>query len=266
MVELSLNWKQLSSRIEKPTTNKPKSSKVKQKHVRNSVEKKKHLLCLKQRQVRLDGSINASPVEFALWNTLGSNEIKKENISTSANIITKSEKDKRKDLGKIVAMDCEFVGVGPEKVSALGRVTIVNFYGHIVMDKYVRPKRRVTDWRTWVSGISPWHMQFAIEFDDARAKVASILKNKILVGHALENDLEKLLLKHPKSLIRDTSSFLPFRKISSGRTPSLKNLTKHFLDLDIQTGEHNPIEDARATMLLYRLEKNQFEAFAKLIK
>ncbi|KAI5967546.1 REX4 [Candida margitis] len=263
MVDLSSNWRQLSSKIEKPGTKKSNKSKAKQNHIRNSVEKDKHLLRLRDQRVNNDGSINAQPLEYTLWTTLGNKEIQKERIDKSPNHIIKPEKDRRKDVGRILAIDCEFVGVGPEKSSALARVTIVNFYGHVIMDEYVKPRQRVTDWRTWVSGISPWHLKFAIKFDDARAKVESILRDKILVGHALSNDLEKLQLSHPPTMIRDTSSFPLFKQFSSGKTPSLKKLTKDFLDLDIQTSEHNPIEDARATMLLYRLQKNQFETFSK---
>lgn len=269
MAGLSSNWKQLSSKIAKPSSssNKANKSKARNEYIRNSVKKDKQLLRLKSNRVNNDGSINATPLEFTLWTTLGKSEVKKENIPTSDTTITKSEKDRRKDLGKIVAMDCEFVGVGPNgRDSALARVTIVNFYGHVIMDEYVRPMRHVTDWRTWVSGITSWHLKFAITFEEAKARVQSILQDKILVGHALENDLDKLYLAHPKELIRDTSIFPPFRAVASGRTPSLKKLTKHFLDLDIQTGQHNPIEDARATMLLYRLQKNEIEAFANLIK
>lgn len=63
-------------------------------------------------------------------------------------------------IGKYVALDCEFVGVGPEgKRSALARVSMVNYYGALVMDEFVRPEEKVTDWRTWVSGIRPKDMQ-----------------------------------------------------------------------------------------------------------
>jgi RNA exonuclease 4 len=48
------------------------------------------------------------------------------------------------------------VGVGPDGIqSALARVTIVNYYGVIILDKYVRPIERVTDFRTEISGITP---------------------------------------------------------------------------------------------------------------
>jgi RNA exonuclease 4 len=40
---------------------------------------------------------------------------------------------------------------------ALARVSIINYNGHILYDAYVMPEGKVTDYRTWVSGISP-HM------------------------------------------------------------------------------------------------------------
>ena len=44
------------------------------------------------------------------------------------------------------------VGVeGPD--DALARVSIVNYNGHVLLDKYVRPERRIVDFRTWVSGV-----------------------------------------------------------------------------------------------------------------
>jgi len=66
----------------------------------------------------------------------------------------------RTESGRYVAMDCEMVGVGggERESSALARVSIVNFHGHCVLDCFVRPKEKVTDWRTWVSGVSPKDM------------------------------------------------------------------------------------------------------------
>ena len=42
---------------------------------------------------------------------------------------------------------------------ALARVSIVNYHGHVLYDKYVRPEGKVTDFRTWVSGITPFHLK-----------------------------------------------------------------------------------------------------------
>jgi hypothetical protein len=51
------------------------------------------------------------------------------------------------------------VGVGPDgEESALARVSLVNFNGTLLMDEYVKPLERVTDFRTAVSGITPKHL------------------------------------------------------------------------------------------------------------
>ena len=48
------------------------------------------------------------------------------------------------------------VGTGPEGTEdMLARVSIVNFFGQVLLDAYVRPSGRVTDWRTKFSGIRP---------------------------------------------------------------------------------------------------------------
>ena len=64
------------------------------------------------------------------------------------------------DVGRYIAIDCEMVGVGGRlrERSALARISIVNFHGHCLLDSFVQPKEFVTDWRTWVSGVSPKDM------------------------------------------------------------------------------------------------------------
>ncbi|TQB71683.1 3'-5' exonuclease [Monascus purpureus] len=165
------------------------------------------------------------------------------------------------ELGKYVAIDCEMVGVGPnpDNDSALARVSIVNFNGDQVYDSYVRPKEMVTDWRTHVSGITPKHMVDARSFEQAQKDVAEILDGRILVGHAVRNDLDALLLGHPKRDIRDTSKHPAYRKLAGGGSPRLKMLAEEYLGLKIQEGAHSSVEDARATMLLYRRDKAAFE-------
>ena len=46
------------------------------------------------------------------------------------------------------------VGVGPMgEESTLARVSVVNYFGAVLLDEFVRQKERVTDWRTQWSGI-----------------------------------------------------------------------------------------------------------------
>lgn len=169
--------------------------------------------------------------------------------------------------GKYVALDCEMVGVGPEpdRDSALARVSLVNFHGHQIYDSYVQVPRKVeiTDYRTKVSGIEPRHMRpdVARPFDEVRNDVRILLAGRILVGHHVKNDLDVLILKHERSFIRDTSKFTKFRALANipGRTPGLKLLAEKLLGVEIQTGAHSSVEDARATMALYRFDKDDFE-------
>ena len=166
------------------------------------------------------------------------------------------------ELGTYIAMDCEMVGVGdnPDHDSALARVSIVNYHGEQVYDSFVRPKELVTDWRTHVSGISPKHMVEARSLEEVQKDVSDILDERVLVGHAISNDLDALLLGHPKRDIRDTSKHLPYRKVAGGGSPRLKVLAAEYLGLNIQEGSHSSVEDARATMFLYRRDKKTFES------
>ncbi|EKD18328.1 uncharacterized protein L3040_004717 [Drepanopeziza brunnea f. sp. 'multigermtubi'] len=164
------------------------------------------------------------------------------------------------EIGKYVGIDCEMVGVGEGGIrSVLARVSIVNFHGTQVYDSFVKPKELVTDWRTPFSGVSPKNMPTARDFDQVQKEIAAILKGTILVGHAIQNDLAAIMLGHPRRDIRDTSKFSGFRKYNNGRAPSLKKLAKELLGVDIQGGEHSSIEDARATMLLFRRHKHAFD-------
>jgi len=81
----------------------------------------------------------------------------------------------------------------------------------------------------------------AITFEEAQKKVADILDGRILVGHAIKNDLDCLLIGHPKRDIRDTSRHPEFRKYSKGHTPALKKLAKEILGIEIQGGAHSSV-------------------------
>ncbi|KAL9618585.1 MAG: hypothetical protein Q9160_006696 [Pyrenula sp. 1 TL-2023] len=164
-------------------------------------------------------------------------------------------------IGKYVALDCEMVGVGPDpdRDSALARVSVVNYNGDQIYDSYVRPKEQVTDWRTRWSGVTPKHMSTARSFEQVQADIAKLLDGNILIGHAISNDLNALYLGHPKRDIRDTSKHPAYRRISAGSSPRLKLLASELLGIEIQSGAHSSVEDARACMLLFRRDKGAFE-------
>ncbi|KKY35434.1 putative rna exonuclease 4 [Diaporthe ampelina] len=164
------------------------------------------------------------------------------------------------EVGKYIAIDCEMVGIGEGGYAhALARVSIVDFHGRQVYDSYARPEERVVDWRTRISGIAPKHMATAREFADVQTQVAQLLHGRILVGHDLKHDLDVLMLDHPRKDIRDTAKFSGFKKYGHGPKPALRVLAREILGVNIQTGQHSSIEDARVAMLLFRRYKPAFD-------
>lgn len=144
-------------------------------------------------------------------------------------VVKRNEPDKKDDKklagdhmnakmkSNYVGLDCEMVGIGLSgKQSALARCCIVDFEGVVIYDKYVRPKGFVTDFRTQWSGIRKQDLRAgeAITLLECQENVASILKSKFLVGHALKNDLDVLMLSHPRKMIRDTATFKPYMRVS----------------------------------------------------
>lgn len=172
-------------------------------------------------------------------------------------------------LTRAIGMDCEMVGVGENgRDSILARVSLVNQHGDCVYDKYVIPTERVVDYRTSVSGIRPDDLKKennAIEFAQAQKDVSKIIEGRLLVGHALHNDLQVLYLSHPKNKIRDTQKCKLLRQMKPGLGGlcSLKVLAKELLGIDIQQGEHDSVKDAQVAMRIYMNYRKDWEMFLK---
>ncbi|KAK7957670.1 RNA exonuclease 4 [Apiospora saccharicola] len=164
------------------------------------------------------------------------------------------------NLGKYVGLDCEMVGTGPDgHEHALARASLVDFHGRQIYDSFVRPQERVTDWRTSITGITPKQMGQAREFEEVQREVAELLQGRILVGHDLRHDLDVLQFTHPATHIRDTARFAGYKRYGNGPKPALRTLAKEVLDMEIQSGHHSSIEDARVAMLLFRTKKSEFD-------
>lgn len=163
------------------------------------------------------------------------------------------------DQDKYVAMDCEMVGVGFRgKKSVLARVVILNWEAEVALDLYIRPDEPVTDYRTFVSGITSAHLHDAVSLEEAREQVQQVLGDKILIGHGLKNDLHALKITHPWQRTRDTAKYEPFMKVRFDDNVlwprKLKELCQQKLGREIQVAgqAHSPIEDARAALDLYK--------------
>ncbi|KAL1522298.1 hypothetical protein AB1Y20_017290 [Prymnesium parvum] len=160
-----------------------------------------------------------------------------------------------------LALDCEMVGVGFAKKNALARVVVVNFDEVVVYSCFVKPAQRITDFRTHVSGVRPEHMAHALPLKQVIAEVGRICRQRTLIGHGLSNDLKVLSLQHPRQLIRDTAAYEPLKKLVGEhlRSQRLKTLAWEELGWAIQTGEHNPCEDAVAALRLYKRHMHAWE-------
>jgi hypothetical protein len=201
-------------------------------------------------------------------------------LATAAEKERQKQLEKEKEISeeekkKYVAIDCEMVGVGMDgKTSALARVSIVNWDFETLLDTFVTVPERVTDFRTWVSGVRAKDIQFSsnkdqqnvMELNACRSLVGNLLKDKIVVGHALKNDFQALMLDHPKTHVRDTAKYRPFmRHVGKNggkhRARKLRDLVEEKLGRKIQVkGEsHNSVDDAIAAMELYKLERIKWE-------
>lgn len=158
------------------------------------------------------------------------------------------------------------VGYGGHR-SSLARVCIVDWDGNIILDLYVRQRQEVTDYRTFVSGITKKHLseETAVDIDECRRQVQEVVSDKILVGHALKNDLSALKISHEWHQLRDTAKYEPFMKVRFDDgilwPRKLKDLAKEKLGLEIQTQgrAHCPCEDAKAALSLYKKVRNKWE-------
>ena len=95
------------------------------------------------------------------------------------------------EVTRVLALDCEMVGVGAfGSSSKLASVAIVNEYGNEVYFSYAKPPVPVTDYRTWVSGIEPRHLDGAPPFLRVQQEVRQLLAGRVIVGHSLVNDFK----------------------------------------------------------------------------
>lgn len=162
---------------------------------------------------------------------------------------------------KIVAIDCEMVGLwkNADCVALVCAVDVLT--GETLLNTHVDPVSKVLAWRSTVSGVTRKLMSEAIEQGQvlrgwAAAREALwnyIDAETIIVGHALQNDLNVLGIFHPR--IVDTAilaSQVVFPETQKKRFPmsyGLKRLLLIWLNMTIQTGKkgHDCLEDTLAT-------------------
>lgn len=148
---------------------------------------------------------------------------------------------------------------GPKRQSMVAEVALVDWNGEVVYHAYVQPTGPVVDYREAITGITPEMLSEeggALPFTEVQAAVIQHLHNKILVGHALENDLKALKLQFPREYIRNTAHHSFFQTLNRRGQLQPQRLAKVYEtyvgNTPIQIGSHGAVEDARASMRVYR--------------
>ena len=161
-----------------------------------------------------------------------------------------------KKTGECVALDCEFVKSGDEEV--LARISIVNEAEQHLLDSYIKPNKKITDFVTEISGITYLHIKNAPDLKTVLDKAKKIMYSKLVVGHTIRKDIEVCGLKDWKGwkALIDINDYQEFKE-KNGKLISLKNLTSRHLGRSIQEARHSSVEDAVATMDLFLLRRSQ---------
>ncbi|XP_065857687.1 uncharacterized protein [Euphorbia lathyris] len=172
---------------------------------------------------------------------------------------------------QVVALACKMVGGGSDGTLDLcGRVCLIDENENIIFHTFVKPPIPVTNYRYESTGIRPEYLRDAMPLRQVQSKIQSFLCNgeamwklrpkggrgRIVAGHGLDHDLDRLQLEYPLLMIRDTAKYPPLMKTSK-LSNSLKYLTQAYLGYDIQTGIQDPYEDCVAAMRLYMRMRNK---------
>lgn len=191
-------------------------------------------------------------------------------------------------MGSLYAIDAEFVSLKPErieisytgaksmidpKILSLARISVLRGdngpkQGVPCIDDYILHTKPIHDYLTSFSGIEPGDLDPTksshnlVTLQTAYRKLWLLLNmGVIFVGHGLQNDFRTINLQVPSQQIRDTAEF--FYLSDFKRKLSLKFLAYVLLRENVQTGNHDSIEDANTALLLYKkyLELNAVGEF-----
>ena len=185
------------------------------------------------------------------------------------------------------AIDCEFMRSNHGQL--LGRVSIVNYYGKTVYDTFVCYPEPIIVTKTdeEFSGIRPEDVtpKNAQPFKEVQNSLLDLLRGGIVVGHDIEKDIGAISMNLDGKIgtpevrmramaiqfdlrRRDTQKFSGFRRYANPNSrhgPTLKVLASAVLGRSIKQGRVSSVEDAVATMEIYRkfedgIEEEQGEA------
>ncbi|KAL3234402.1 PAN2-PAN3 deadenylation complex catalytic subunit PAN2 [Nakaseomyces bracarensis] len=176
--------------------------------------------------------------------------------------------------GSLIAIDAEFVVLNNEKCDidcrgiktiveskkgALARISVIRGegekFGVPFIDDYIIIEKEIEDYLTKFSGILPGDLNPAKSDKNLVPRYVAYRKIWLLmqlgcvfIGHGLQNDFRHINIQVPKEQIRDTAIYF----LQGKRYLSLRYLAYVLLDINVQEGNHDSIEDAYTALVLYR--------------
>ncbi|EJD04298.1 uncharacterized protein FOMMEDRAFT_28031 [Fomitiporia mediterranea MF3/22] len=164
---------------------------------------------------------------------------------------------------RYVALSTQYVYAAPQRTPMLAqrrRVSIVEYRGIVIYDKFVRPTHQIEDFRPSVTGLLAEHLSTSEALYIVRQEVSALLRDKTIVGHSLWMHFSLLGITHPAIHTRDVALYLPFhRSIRSSTVTPLKSLVSHLMRRKIGRSHEHPLEEARAALDLFRSYEEPWE-------
>eukprot|EP00271_Cylindrocystis_brebissonii_P019198 TRINITY_DN5748_c0_g1_i3.p1 TRINITY_DN5748_c0_g1~~TRINITY_DN5748_c0_g1_i3.p1 ORF type:complete len:606 (-),score=116.86 TRINITY_DN5748_c0_g1_i3:861-2678(-) len=176
--------------------------------------------------------------------------------------------------GFLLGLDAEFVALSAAETGArqdgswyvkrparlgLARVSLVRGEGPregvCCVDDYICPVEPVHDYLTRYSGLVEEDLDPAVSTRHLTSMKEAYLKLRYMVdlgccfvGHGLKKDFRMINIVVPPEQVIDTVELFHLKR---QRNLSLRFLASCLLQIDIQQGSHDSIEDARTALLLY---------------
>lgn len=198
-------------------------------------------------------------------------------LNSNTKIKSKSlESNEKLGPGSLVALDAEFIELSPAEYEfssdgtktlvrppklSLARISVVRGdgprEGECFIDDYIATAEKIHDYKTAFSGIVEGDLtpgisdKQLVNLNVAYRKIWLLLNlGCVFVGHWLTGDFRMINIYVPPAQVRDTGFCFYLKK--EKRKLGLKFLAHYVLDKEVQKENHDSIEDANSSLLLYK--------------
>ncbi|KAM3067143.1 hypothetical protein ACMFMG_011697 [Clarireedia jacksonii] len=177
-----------------------------------------------------------------------------------------------------VALDCEMAGVAGGGSEAILLCVTDYLTGAVLLNRYVSPREPIIQMRSSIHGISKSILETATRqgqtlrgWEAARLELWKYIdSNTIIVGHALQHDLDALRMIHPRIV---DSAILSRNAVGIHRIRwGLQTLCSELVHIQIRKNKeaiHDCLEDvlaAREVILFCTLKEEAFQTWAEATK